>query len=838
MESLAPPFIDSITQDRAAVLAQAWLDCEAIPPKAGLMRIAQQTSLDFRVVRYWFYCRSNYEGIVRAFDALGPKQKLEFPTLDEYYLFDRFTDDPDAPDATHQTPQAIGQPHYASIASNQQSQPAHAQPESSTGASAQGRARRASTAAKTKQQNPSTPAKKRQQRPPAQKPNENGKRRQDPASEDREVKAAAKARTKRTKTSAVSTAPPATAPLPEVAPAVGSTAESDATERALQPTDDISPQDTTTEAASTLSMTTAPPPDTDSTPSLTATSTQDKGTAPAEDVTMADVTAVTSEPSSAATKSSQASEDSEARQPKMIMSAVVIPPYKGSLSGSSTPTSSRRHITTLRLPPSALQSVILGAAAPATALETETIDALTSASAPKTRFKLIRNRMDPRKQSRCSSNSEESIGPSTYKAVADPAIQEELVLQAEHMTAMDAPIQETPADATVKVAMKPKRRAKSTMAISDSEPNSTSIEIQLEKRSKSVPVSVSKEGESESQTTPELQDSRERVLEASDQDQEIIHAVDISRMSVEKVTLSTEAGHGIMREVKDKEAVVMEDQEEGHLGTVHSKPIIVSKANISQQPTSLTVTKTRDGGDLVQGDKQNERCLEQQQSARLSQSRSRGPSTAPTRAATQAPSRPRLSPPHSEIRTAQHDIAVDALESETIGPAASNKEQQERGATAQLLWDQPWSKQYASIKPMKRRSMTAENGIAASPSNLSQSASIINSSSCANNTMAPDERMASEKKIVSMDQTPPTPKSTDDTERQARTAQNNASRRFEGEESTMTAPTQIFPNGSPYMEAQTDEMDAGGSSYSPDATYDCLSPTAPYYSGGTTDPDI
>ncbi|KAF9987643.1 hypothetical protein BGZ75_000290 [Mortierella antarctica] len=702
---------------------------------------------------------------------------------------------------------------------SQQSQPPHAQAESSSSASTRRSERRASSSTKKTQEKPSTTKKKRQQhRSPTREPNE-----------DREVKVEPKARTKRPKISPASDAPP--------------------------------PADTTTEVGSTLSTTTATLSEMDIAPSLSAATIQEAVTltsspaAGAVDVNMAAI--ANCDPSSAATPSTHASVNSKVRQSKMFMSAVIIPPYKGPSSGSSSPTSSRRsHITTLSQPPSVPHSVTLSGAVPNSALEAETIDALTPAPTPKVRLKLIRNRMEPHTQLLGGSNSEKSIDPSAFSSGADLAIEQGLVMQREKITATNASVQETRAKA--KVVAVSKRRAESVSATSDGEPSTTSIEIQLKKRSKSAPLSVSRDDEPELQTTPKLEGSQERVLSDSGQDGESIcesesrlPSADIAPVPVQKEILGARAGDGMVGGAGDKEGMVTEDQEEGHLGTVHPNPFISSMTmtNTSLQPRTRAVSKTSEGGDVVQGDKQNERFPEQPRSTRLSRSQSRGPSTAPTRVASQAPSRPRVPAPDNgalteptQILAAQHDVADDALGGEAIGPAASSNGQQDRSTSTQQLWDQPWTKQYASIKPMRRRNTIVESGIASSPSKSSQSSSITScvtsSSNSANNTMAPDERMASEKKIVSMDQTPPTPKSTDDTERQAKTtrskelreSKNNDSRQCEHEENIKAESTPMFPNERPYMEAQADEMDGGGSSYSPDATYDCLSPTNPYHS--------
>ncbi|CAO3570280.1 unnamed protein product [Mortierella alpina] len=601
-------------------------------------------------------------------------------------------------------------------------------------------------------------------------------------------------------------------------------------------------------------MTTAAPSDMDSAPSVLETATQETATptsslfAGAADVDMEHGTVVAKGGPSSAGPSAATRKSLRARKPKMILEAVVTPPYEGPLSRSSSSSSSRGHITTLRLAPSALGGLALNNEVSGPAVETATIDALKPEYTPRRPFKLIRNRMEPCNPSHRASNSDGSINSPTSHARADSATEQEAVRPSDENTTAAASVQN--ARSKAKVDMGSKRRAKSAMASSDSDPNTASTETQSKTRSKSAPLSGSRATQPESPTQPESLNLREQVLQDSDQGHGIDsgsgsppHTTGIAPVPVEKETLDIREGDRIIGDGKDKELMAREVQGEGHLRTAHSTPSTSSKADSSPHTTTFTSIETGAVNDAVQEDRQNERLPEHPRSTRLSRSRSRGPSTAPTRMAAQVPSQTQVPPqpqmPGPDVQaviepirilTEQCDVPIHAPEYESTEQATSSKRQQGGGASAQLMWDQPWTKQYASIKPMKRRSTVMEAGVVPSPSKSSQSTSKTSSSNSINIAMVPDERLASEKIIISMDQTPPTPKNTDDADRQARTAQSNDPEQPEDAKGTEAPSTPVISNEIQYMEAQTDEMIARGSSYSPDATYDCLSPLDPYHS--------
>ncbi|KAF9156028.1 hypothetical protein BG015_007594 [Linnemannia schmuckeri] len=88
--------LSKVNPQKAAFLVEAWLVHQAIPDVSTLKFIAAIIDLDFEIVRYWFYCRSNRDGIKRAFAqsaAGGSTAGIVLPLLEEYYLLDRFSDD-------------------------------------------------------------------------------------------------------------------------------------------------------------------------------------------------------------------------------------------------------------------------------------------------------------------------------------------------------------------------------------------------------------------------------------------------------------------------------------------------------------------------------------------------------------------------------------------------------------------------------------------------------------------------------------------------------------------------------------------------------------------------
>ncbi|KAF9141603.1 hypothetical protein BGX30_004464 [Mortierella sp. GBA39] len=88
--------LSKVTPQKAAFLVEAWLVHQAIPDISTIKFIAAIIDLDFEIVRYWFYCRSNRDGIKRAFArsaAGGSDAGIVLPLLEEYHLLDRFSDD-------------------------------------------------------------------------------------------------------------------------------------------------------------------------------------------------------------------------------------------------------------------------------------------------------------------------------------------------------------------------------------------------------------------------------------------------------------------------------------------------------------------------------------------------------------------------------------------------------------------------------------------------------------------------------------------------------------------------------------------------------------------------
>ncbi|KAF9093067.1 hypothetical protein BGX23_003685 [Mortierella sp. AD031] len=95
--------LSRVTPEKSLALVEAWLVHQAIPDISTLKFIGALLDLDFEIVRYWFYCRSNRDGIKRAFAESAKKTSssslsagggpgIVLPPLDEYYLLDKFSE--------------------------------------------------------------------------------------------------------------------------------------------------------------------------------------------------------------------------------------------------------------------------------------------------------------------------------------------------------------------------------------------------------------------------------------------------------------------------------------------------------------------------------------------------------------------------------------------------------------------------------------------------------------------------------------------------------------------------------------------------------------------------
>ncbi|KAG0274094.1 hypothetical protein BGZ95_010104, partial [Linnemannia exigua] len=88
--------LSRITPEMAAFLVDAWLAYQGIPDVSTLKFIGALMDLEFEIVRYWFYCRSNRDGIKRAFAqsaARGSSAEIVLPVLEDYHLLDKFSEE-------------------------------------------------------------------------------------------------------------------------------------------------------------------------------------------------------------------------------------------------------------------------------------------------------------------------------------------------------------------------------------------------------------------------------------------------------------------------------------------------------------------------------------------------------------------------------------------------------------------------------------------------------------------------------------------------------------------------------------------------------------------------
>ncbi|KAG0372544.1 hypothetical protein BGX24_000117 [Mortierella sp. AD032] len=88
--------LSKITPEKRAFLDEAWLAYQEIPDVSTLKFFGALMDLEFEIVRYWFYCRSNHDGIMRAFAqsaARGSSAWIVLPVLEEYHLLDKFSEE-------------------------------------------------------------------------------------------------------------------------------------------------------------------------------------------------------------------------------------------------------------------------------------------------------------------------------------------------------------------------------------------------------------------------------------------------------------------------------------------------------------------------------------------------------------------------------------------------------------------------------------------------------------------------------------------------------------------------------------------------------------------------
>ncbi|KAF9898412.1 hypothetical protein BX616_004063, partial [Lobosporangium transversale] len=90
MVTLSLPASLAITPEKSEALIYAWVVFNGLPDFSTLQHIADKAGLQFEVVRYWFHCRLNLEGIQYAL-ANTQAQSLHMPALDEYYKLEEFS---------------------------------------------------------------------------------------------------------------------------------------------------------------------------------------------------------------------------------------------------------------------------------------------------------------------------------------------------------------------------------------------------------------------------------------------------------------------------------------------------------------------------------------------------------------------------------------------------------------------------------------------------------------------------------------------------------------------------------------------------------------------------
>ncbi|KAG0352576.1 hypothetical protein BGZ54_002683, partial [Gamsiella multidivaricata] len=74
----------AITPDQRMALVNAWMVYGGIPDFGTLRFISRLARLDEKLVRYWFHCRANYDGIMHVL-ASAPATGIDLPGIESYH---------------------------------------------------------------------------------------------------------------------------------------------------------------------------------------------------------------------------------------------------------------------------------------------------------------------------------------------------------------------------------------------------------------------------------------------------------------------------------------------------------------------------------------------------------------------------------------------------------------------------------------------------------------------------------------------------------------------------------------------------------------------------------
>lgn len=111
--------LSALDKTQCSILGQAWLVHKKVPPPDTMDWMAKLIDSHYKIVRYWFHCRVNFEAINKAM-AASPDTGVLMPGIDNWYELEYFTHPLGAPAAakagpsSSRTPAIITNPHTSS----------------------------------------------------------------------------------------------------------------------------------------------------------------------------------------------------------------------------------------------------------------------------------------------------------------------------------------------------------------------------------------------------------------------------------------------------------------------------------------------------------------------------------------------------------------------------------------------------------------------------------------------------------------------------------------------------------------------------------------------------
>ncbi|KAF9385724.1 hypothetical protein CPB97_004541 [Podila verticillata] len=85
--------LSTLDKTQRSILGQAWLVHKRVPPPDTMEWMAELIDSHYKIVRYWFHCRVNFEAINKAMQA-NPDVGVLMPGIDNWYELEYFTHPP------------------------------------------------------------------------------------------------------------------------------------------------------------------------------------------------------------------------------------------------------------------------------------------------------------------------------------------------------------------------------------------------------------------------------------------------------------------------------------------------------------------------------------------------------------------------------------------------------------------------------------------------------------------------------------------------------------------------------------------------------------------------